>query len=155
MNCRKARKLIVTDYLDEEINLSLRKAIDLHLDGCAGCRALKQKVLILRGPLKDSLDSKVPDSVWDNIAERIINKEISGNRSFISRLLDKSSFNFLPKPVLTASAFVLILAVLFGSLMLKESLNSSLNGGLFISEYYSLEDSADFSLGTKIEEYFL
>jgi len=177
MNCKRIQELILTDYLDDEIN---KESIDQHVANCKECReflALAKKVTIepLKNAKKDHLSR---DVIWSRIQDEIRKEENCANEYYSEpNFLEKlKNAMFLPKPVLALSAFaVLVVAVLvlnFSAKQLQLAKNISIINHVSVTEKKADIKSAEFdqeiylayffnqsesskNYGTSLEEYFL
>ena len=132
MNCERAQEIILTDYLDQELDQRGLNEIERHLSGCAHCRefltAARQATIT---PFSAPTKVKLPqDKIWQNIKNQI---EEESQSEFVNPLLVFS------KPLerkLMKSVFVLDIkkedhilpcetAVRFPGLVLRNSKNFS------------------------------
>jgi len=159
MNCRDCQELILTDYLDNQMEKGEREKIEGHLSSCPGCRefAFNARKTVME-PFEHAQRPQPPESVWHNIKEAI-----SDERSVEDRisLLDKlRNFIAIPKP---AMAFVMIVVLLVA---VKLTVNSqwqrmeTAKGAIedisyVIDEIAYLSEENGFDELTDIEEYFL
>ncbi len=164
MNCKKIKELIITDYVDGEIDLTLRKKIEGHLKVCNQCRqfmqALRQSAI---EPFKGAKRNIPPESVWRNIESAI---EQQRTRNVFGNIIDKIYTLFpVRKPALVVAAIIAI--VLIALVIMKppfdsrNAINAHLNEQVeFLaainSGYEPAYPDMDYTdLGTSIEEYFL
>lgn len=69
MNCDTTRELLITDYIDNELDPKRREAVKRHLAGCPGCSAFEAEVLKTAvRPFKGISQARPPRAVWENIA---------------------------------------------------------------------------------------
>jgi anti-sigma factor RsiW len=72
MKCDKVKELLLTDYIDGELDPETLEEVTNHLKECASCRELEQE---LRGgvvePLRESGIEQPSEAVWLNIKGRI------------------------------------------------------------------------------------
>jgi len=73
MNCSQVKK-IIAEYLDGELNETLRSDVKAHLQTCQNCKKAEQALLSIVSPLKQAKRQQVPESVWLNIKESIKEK---------------------------------------------------------------------------------
>jgi predicted anti-sigma-YlaC factor YlaD len=74
MNCRKIQDIIMTDYIDNELDETARKAIDAHVRQCAECHAVKQALMAtVIVPLRGAATVPPPD-MWAAIQEKEYNR---------------------------------------------------------------------------------
>jgi predicted anti-sigma-YlaC factor YlaD len=65
MNCRKVQSIIITDYLDAELDEKSRATIEQHLAGCPACRSYKQRLLTrVAEPLRQAARMEPPAELW-------------------------------------------------------------------------------------------
>ncbi|MBM3298097.1 MAG: hypothetical protein FJY83_10935 [Candidatus Aminicenantes bacterium] len=63
MNCRRAQRNI-SEHIDGALDPGRRSALETHLEGCAGCRALLADLEEIAGRAKDLAPLDPPDRVW-------------------------------------------------------------------------------------------
>lgn len=107
MRCKKIRKMILTDYIDRELDTRNYEEIESHLASCEGCRKVKEEALGVTASLRYSARLDPPETLWVGIKEAIEeenaakeNDVFSGIREFLA---DK-------KPVLAAMATAFAIA---------------------------------------------
>ncbi len=84
MKCNKCRDIIITDYVDGELNEQGKLEIDRHLQECDACRTFAAAVLkIAVYPLKQTALEEPPAFLWTRIKSRL---EQEPNRSGIKWL---------------------------------------------------------------------
>ena len=164
MNCKKIKELIITDYLDGEIDLTLKKEIEGHLKVCNQCRqfvqALRQSAV---EPFKDAKRNMPPESVWRNIESAI---EQQRTKNVFGNIADKIYALFpVRKPAFVVATIITIaliaLVIMRPSFDSRNAINAHLNEQIeFLAatnnDYESAyPDMAYTGLGTNIEEYFL
>jgi len=72
MNCTDARHIIITDYIDNEVDAGARGEIELHLSSCPACRTFKEAVFSgISEPLRNALDFTPPQALWYKVRARI------------------------------------------------------------------------------------
>ncbi len=169
MNCKDMQNMILTDYLDGEMDDKCHKQVEDHLLRCAHCREFEKTARQdVFNPLVQSEKIRPPEYMWTRIKESIEEKE---NKSGIPSFLEGFKENvrsLFPKltPAYAFPAFMIaIFIMVVGNIFFMNqplSKNPSLvdyasNGQV---EYWIdfnndevMEYSADF--GTKIEQYFL
>lgn len=174
--CKRIQELILTDYLDDEIN---KESVDKHIASCKACReflALAKKVTI--EPLKNSKKNHLSqDVIWSRIQNEIKSEETYADEydsemSFFEKVKDMI---LSPKPAFAFGSFVvLILMVLVlnfnakQSQLVKENQNKKqisvkekivvkteeIDQELYLA-YYLEQDEGYKNYGTSLEEYFL
>ncbi|MGA2775812.1 MAG: zf-HC2 domain-containing protein [Candidatus Omnitrophota bacterium] len=165
MNCEKIKELILTDYIDNEINDEEKMRLNIHFANCQGCKEFLETV-------KDTVvkafanAKKVEPSelIWLRVKEAIIAKQ-QQKLGFVASLLEKLKFVFsIPNSILTMStimALVLIVVLMttfkFSN---KETLETSREDQAEYSTY-SIEApigvflNNDSGFETLVEKYFL
>ncbi len=114
-NCKKYKDLILTNYIDGEMDTEMKQQVDSHLLVCPNCRRFAEEVNhFLVASFKNAVRKNVPEHLWllvkENIEKENRLNEKAGN--FIHRLMESLSFPALA-PVL--GSFVLL--ILVGSLI--------------------------------------
>jgi len=163
MQCEKVKDLLMTDYIDKELDEPLSKEVEGHIESCGDCRSLKEtleKAAIK--PLEDSQKQMPPEHLWQKIKANI-EEEASSRSSLIDILHDLGSLLRKRRPAFafaTAAAIVLILvSVIYFPINGHKELNTYLEeqGSFFssINEESGYADKSVVDFGTGIEEYFL
>lgn len=161
MNCKEIQELLITDYIDNEIDDRSRNEIEQHLKACKECgrfeQALKQAAVT---PFEGAAKEKVPEHIWHQLKGRIESEQaVSQPVNVFDRLR-----TILPmrKPVFALAAVTA--AVLFILVITKIPLNGQKTVNAYLDEQleffsYTMNgekngySSMDF--GTNIEKYFL
>lgn len=167
MNCNKTQKLLLTDYIDGEINERLLKKVENHLLGCNRCRQFLQ-TLQKRAiePFRKNQEVQVPEELWQRIKNTIKTVEKEQTAKLRPYLLSGFRFPFrVPRPVFSVIAAVLVIVVsviiIRVSFNKKDSINIYLQEQLdFLSSLSGDYDTEIFDtdapdLGTKIEKYLM
>ena len=72
ISCEKIKELLLTSYIDDELDENIRKEVEQHLDECFECREL---VIMLKkdiiAPLEGSSLAEPSIEVWAKIEEQI------------------------------------------------------------------------------------
>ncbi len=72
MKCNKFRDLIITDYVDGELDEQGKQEVERHLQGCAGCREFAAAVSTLAlDPLRKTVSAEPPAFLWTRIQSRL------------------------------------------------------------------------------------
>jgi len=173
MKCERIQEILLTDYLDKELNPAIAKQIEEHLVDCLKCReflseARQISALPFLETKKFSLPLESQEKVWLKIkkqieAERPQSVAFNPLLDFISTL---KSFVLTPRPVfvLSAVAVIVLMAVVylkpFNNQEIVRPQAPEIESGETYSDYVAKElfvsqtdDNGDY--GTAIEEYFL
>ena len=164
MKCKKIQELILTDYLDDELDENKKDYIEQHLVHCHQC---KEFSIIARDavikPFANLERVCAPESNWTQVREAIL-AEQSCQTNFIADFWEKLKLGiYIPKPVF-AGIVVMILILTTGIGLQVRNNNQVVKAkGQAQIEYlsYLVDDSVGISpddeqgFGTKIEEYFL
>jgi len=161
MKCKRARDLILSDYIDGELKGSLRIELEQHLAGCGDCRRFKEIAeKKAAAPFRSSKTIEPPESVWQYIKESI------QEEGRISRYSPNRAMAFFAGRQALAGA--LIALMLIGAIFVKSHFytRDDLNG--YIEEQiefltlleaddveYTNGSYADSDLVNAIDEYFL
>ena len=105
MKCEKIRDIIITDYIDNELDEAGQAAIDGHLAVCENCRLFEKSLAAAVKPLRNYETSLPPDFLWSRI-KNALEREIAGE---YVRFNDFFSI-FRPRWI-SAAAMVSILAL--------------------------------------------
>ena len=164
MKCREWQDIILTDYLDDQMNKEQVVQLEEHLSSCQECRefsANARKAVI--EPFEHVQKGEPSENVWHNIKEAI--SENQDEREYV-HLWDRiKELVFIPRP---AMAFTTI-AILFLSVTLVlnnrnqqlQIVKSVLMQSQMDDVSYAFDELAYFSEEnglyeeTDIEEYFL
>ncbi|MCB9771615.1 MAG: zf-HC2 domain-containing protein [Candidatus Omnitrophica bacterium] len=154
--CKNIKDLILTDYMDSEVDLSTREQISSHLLNCSHCRrfaAEAEKNLAV--PFKGKIREDVPEHVWSSIRQSIENAAMANtqSKSFINNFIQIFSF---PKLAPALGGFVVLL--LMGTFILNSHQIKQVKEkeqGEYLASLWKTVDFENSDLRTPIEEYFL
>ncbi len=159
MNCKKIQELILTDYLDGQIDGKAKESLEEHLARCPDCgefaRVAKKSVF---EPFLHIKKPEPPESVWLRIKELLLAKE-QQKTNLLMDFWEKLSAS-IPNPVL-AFATVLTFILMVGTLnqfKTNPQINTSeqeeyLTQLTDVSVDLPVNDEKGF--GTLVERYFL
>lgn len=163
MDCKKVQALIMTDFIDGEINKQLLEELRVHLNDCSQCRQFEQ---ILREeavePFKQARRLKPPESLWFSIREIIGSEQKKGIFAALKeRMAIRDSLRI--KVMATATLMAVIFTTIFFSQLVRHKQNISADYSAqeitFISyldtDLVSSDDNINTDFGTTIEEFFL
>ena len=164
MQCKDAQELILTDYLDGDMNEEQKKGLKVHMADCPKCCefAVHAESTVI-APFEDAPVQQPSPQVWQNIKESIEEQQRATNpvADFFEKL---KGIVFAPRPAF-AFATVLVIALLTVKLFLPTDQSNQIvqvdvNGEEIEYVVYvmsDIDDSGDESdgYGTDIEEYFL
>lgn len=72
MKCDKVRRLLMTDYIDGELDAPAEKLVREHLAACAPCRELERSVRTAAvTPLRAAARPEPPPHVWSRVREAL------------------------------------------------------------------------------------
>lgn len=164
MNCKNVEDLILTDYLDGQMDDEKKKQLEKHLADCASCREyelIARKTVI--GPFNDSERVNPPAVIWHKIKEQIEEEEelTSPFADLIRRI---KSLLYVPKPAFAVAAIVIILLITVSVIKLPsknqeivkvapENQVECITYLISVFDEGPLNEDNDFE--TSIEEYFL
>jgi len=78
MRCDKVKELLMTDYIDGELDGATEKLVRQHLESCVECRAFEaavQKSAVK--PLKAATQKRPPAYVWERIRREVYEEKSS------------------------------------------------------------------------------
>ena len=162
--CDYFKDLILTDYIDGELDKNLGQSVESHLLDCSDCRAffkeVKDNTAIFPVPCSANvLRQQVPAVLWDTIKQSIEHKNQAAGplADFIAHL---KGLAFFPRmvPVL-ASLIVMLLAgsVAFNTIQIQQTRDKDQGEYLvsLLGPTGSLARVDNNGLGTSLEHYFL
>jgi len=170
MNCQKIQEIILTDYMDGQLDDKHKCAIEEHLAHCQHCKefaSIAQERAVK--PFINVEKQEVPAVIWDQVKEAIAARGkpktnlIAEIYQWLSSIRESVAFPVFPRPVFALASVVtliLMIGILPQFMMNNPSVKIDEVGQV---EYLSLltdasggvsgAESAD--LGTPIEKYFL
>ena len=163
MSCEKYRELILTDYIDGEIQDDVKKElVEEHLNHCPECYTLYEEVKqSFVNPLQHISRTEPGEHVWQNIKEAIDDQPVTQERPGLWERLGW----LWPRPVL---AFATICVVFFMVSLSQRPLShqnyqvaqSHVEQANGVAEYMVaqldyVDDAFDEEELTDIEQYFL
>lgn len=135
MNCRDVNQLLLS-YLDNEVNLKDREAINTHLSVCPACRDEMETLANTLGELRQGLQevaagASPSHSAWGSIKERLVREEqrkspLLDLRGFL-RNMNMGNLRRVPTLEKAAVSCVLIGALVVGLISVLASPNLKLN----------------------------
>ena len=109
MNCKKIQELILTDYVDGELDEKTRRLVEDHLEVCEQCRQLEQKARAASTLFKQTQPARPPEKLWDSIKNAIEPRERENPlKGFVERLRAPL---VIRKPGLVAAAVIILVFV--------------------------------------------
>ncbi len=158
--CKEFRDVILTDYIDGELDKDVKVRLEAHLRVCAHCREFADEVKAqLVVPFKQTQRVSVPEDLWRSIEESIAqeNEEMQPAANWIDRLVQS-----LTLPRLVPVFLSLILFISAGLWILNSHQGSQVAGndsGEYVADILdSVSELAEIdndNFGTSIEQYFL
>lgn len=161
MNCERIQELILTDYLDDQMDKSQRKYLEEHLSSCPQCLEFAQAAK--RSAFDPFVGADKPnpsESVWLNIQESILAQQ-QGKGNVLVDFWERFKFSApVPRPAFAFAAVItMVLAVgtlteyrLHQKVSVKEQIEY-LDSLANPSEGISVNGGQGF--GTSVEQYFL
>lgn len=115
MRCEEIRSLLMTDYIDGELDPGKETLVKEHLAACSACRVFEENVrAITVAPFKEAKVAAPPERVWREIERRISKKPAPYSISEKLRDIFEAIF-VLPRmrvAVATITAAVMIFALI-------------------------------------------
>jgi anti-sigma factor RsiW len=165
MNCEKIKELILTDYIDNEMNDEEKIRLNIHFALCHECKEFFDMVKsTVAKPFANLKKIEPPGFIWHRVKEAIIAKQ-QKKLGFVASILEKLKSVFcIPKPALAMSTIMalVLIVVLTNTLRFsnKEALETNREDQAEYSTY-SIETPVSALLnnnggfGTLVEKYFL
>lgn len=165
MKCHDWQEMIITDYLDGELEPRQKERLDAHLAQCQACREFltaAQNTVVK--PFEGAASGEPPECVWHNIKEAITEptRQVDDPVSLWDRLGGMLNF---PKPALAlASVIIVFMAVTLTLRYYPQSLsmkNLTVGQGDVENIDYVIDELATYVPDdteeelSSIEEYFL
>ena len=160
--CEYFKDLILTDYIDGELDKNTVGSLENHLLDCSDCRAflkeVKNNAAIVPVPCSvDVFRQPVPAELWDAVKQDIEHKWTSPLENFIGKL---KGLIVLPRLVPVFASLILMLLVgsmTFNTIQIQQAKEKE-QGEYLVSLLSSTGNSSqgdNNDLGTPLEHYFL
>jgi anti-sigma factor RsiW len=158
--CEQIKDLILTDFIDGELDKGLAESIENHLLDCSDCRAFFKEVKNNASlPFQKALQGPVPAQLWSAIKEKIESENQA--KGPIEDILDKlRGLTVFPRlvPVFASVALMLIVgSVTFNTVQVQQAKDKDQGEYLvaLLSPTGPSTQGDNNDLGTPIEHYFL
>jgi len=164
MKCREWQDLILTDYLDDQMDKEQVARLEEHLSVCEECREFSthaRKAVI--EPFTQAQKLEPSEKVWQNIKGAIAEEQEAGE--FVSLWDRIRTIVFIPRPAMALATIVIVLmTVTFTFNHYNQQFQSTRRAVIQSQEDdidYALDELASYSEEngfyelTGIEEYFL
>jgi len=160
MKCHECQEHILSGYLDNELNVDLKTAIDGHLSECNKCKefaAIAQKAVV--EPFKELQRETPPEAIWDNIKEEIEGERLEAGVDWLGKLKELLS----PKPVFAIATIASLVLMVFVFAPGRRQGDLARTNGVKVEHFENIdyvaglldEQNGSEEYGTSIEEYFL
>jgi len=167
MNCKKIRELILTDYLDEEVDEEQKKVIVHHLADCVDCQTFMMTAKKTVNEPFGNVESINPDEfLWHKIKRMIEAEKQRQNKptiGILSMIRDRSRI-LIPAVVMAVVVIVVIWTdiITFKQSSFYKKETTDLSQETFLGLNSDMEDESvehalmkNVNFQTAIEEYFL
>ena len=165
MDCKKAKGLILTDYLDGRMGAEEGKRIEEHLAHCPECNRLSMAARKTGNELFAGIEkADVPEYLWHRVRETILAEERE-RRAYAPGFFRKlRAILYIPKPALAVAAVIIMLIAIGTMTKFKINNQAVITADMpGQTEYfdYLTTDAANSSMndngifGTSIEKYFM
>jgi len=164
MSCKKIKDILITDYLDGELDLNKKVLVERHLEVCSECKAFKEELSKFRADIFQKVKPVAPpDSLWNDIRNQLTMNENAPSLRLRGSVFFRDLLR-IPRFALTFRLIgvgVLALAIIMVTnlnierdirLQKKDSLEYF---GALVGEFEYNQSEDELSYGTLIEEYFL
>ena len=158
--CHDIRDLILTDYIDNQLEGAIKERLERHLRQCSACQAFAKEVKNdLVRPFEKASRQEVPEHLWSNIQEKIL-QQGHAQEGFLDRLREWVGAITLPRLIPAVCSFAMLVFV--GSMVFFHQQTTQARDQEQVLYLASVLNSAgtmghtgskDF--GTPIETYFL
>ena len=167
MKCEYVKELILTDYLDGQLEKEQKSQIEKHLTICKSC---KEYELLTRTAAVEPFDNlekhNLPEATWNKIREQI-EEELplqEPANSFADLMRRIKTFLYIPKPAFVVTSMIVLLLVAITVIKLPteeqnimkvnpESQIECITYLMSVFDQETMNGNDDF--GTSIEELFL
>ena len=157
--CKEFKEIILTDYIDGELDQTTKGQLEGHLHVCAQCREFSDEVKAqLVAPFKGAPRAAVPADLWRSIEESIAqeNEEMQPAASWSDRFIQSLALPRLAPVVLSFILFVLVGLWVFNRQAPQTVNNDSGEYAAYVMDSVNeLAETGSDVLGTSIEQYFL
>lgn len=164
MNCKETQQLIITDYIDGEIDGREKARIEGHVAVCRECRKFYEGAKEVTTGLFNGLDRAEPaEHVWQNIKAEIT----AGHErrpAFIRGIFERLRYVFyIPRPAF-AVATILTMLLIFGTVtrLVYNRAELQAPGTAAQIEYFDyvgrtadVQANGNGGFDTAVEQYFL
>jgi predicted anti-sigma-YlaC factor YlaD len=121
MKCTKIKELILTDYLDNQMDKASQNKLEEHLAGCLSCRKLEEKVRqSIQQPFNQAKRITPPKYLWPRIKETLAAQETDSRPAFSPLKQTWEAIFAVRKPALVLASALIIVILAVGSLRLSE-----------------------------------
>jgi anti-sigma factor RsiW len=167
MKCEHVKELILTDYLDGQLEKEQEALLEKHLTICKDCREYE---LLTRAAVVEPFDNlkkqSPPEATWNKIREQI-EEELplqEPTNSFADLIRKIKSFLYIPKPAFVVAPIIVLILVVITVMKLppedqkivKVNPESQIEYIDYLMTVFDQETvNGDDDFGTSIEELFL
>lgn len=160
MSCKEIQELLLTDYIDGEVDTATRERIERHLLDCPSCLEFARAAQAAMEPVSQTAVKEVPAHVWNNIEQKLDQPAGQFNLDWVNKI------GFVLEGLISqprrAAVFAVILVVAVSGLTVIK--NAARQGSVSKVaenqpvEYFAFlveEEDLNGGYGTAIEEFFL
>ncbi|GAX60953.1 transmembrane transcriptional regulator [Candidatus Scalindua japonica] len=112
MKCEQVKELILTDYLDGQMEKAKKTQLEEHLTTCRDCREyeLLTRTTVVE-PFYNIEKHNPPEATWNKTREQIIVEQQMHNNSIADLFNRVKTLFYFPKPAFIAATVVVLFAV--------------------------------------------
>lgn len=155
LDCAQIQTLLKADYLDNEIESSVKDQIDRHLEQCPACRGSKENLEAISQTLRRAPRQKIPESLWPRIQADLRRQHVPKVKpSGIFQADIRKPFLMMPSFVAAAAAILILISAAFYLETLRPAKNGAAPNLTSLSDNDEIREP-DASFGSYIEEYLL
>jgi anti-sigma factor RsiW len=161
MKCERTQELIITDYLDDQLDNGQKRSINDHLASCPHCREF---AVTARKAVVDPfsrIDKRIPpENLWSKIKEAIkADQSPIPTNAFADFLVNLKNIFLIPKPAFAfaiVSLLILVAGVATKMTMSHQGTSEQIEYLVYLAQPEGeAAVGEEKGLGTFIEQYFL
>jgi predicted anti-sigma-YlaC factor YlaD len=156
MSCRRYKKIILADYLDDRLPEAKKVEIDAHLAVCADCRELVSLATkVIREPFRKEKKAAAPEYLWHRIQAQI-SQDKAAPVPVLEQLKERLSFLH---PAFALGIVIIFMIVSFAAFHAPSSIRSMNEQAQYLYDLasgaggYATEASKGY--GTRLEKFLL
>ena len=159
-NCKRIKDLILTDYIDNQLDSSSKDQVENHLLSCKTCQNFAMEVKErLMEPLASTFRQELSSEIWETLKQKIFQEQTKkqGLGDWILGWIGSISFPRLVPVLVSLVMVVFISSTIFLNWQTKQAQDQEQGAYVeFMLSSATVSNHGDnHDLGTPIEQYFL